>query len=204
MFESIVSSLCSCGPLAYSDNERAKQLLYVLDDYVWGMKITVLEEFADFSTLDTEKLFSKLKSHELSRKSRPNHDASLTSKALITSAHVGGHDVNPTNITVSSALKFVLSSLIAASDEQYESISDDEITLLARKFLILHKFHKERRRSPRGCFECGDITHFITDCLKRTKLDSSNKYDYTNQNNFSNKGDNKKKYRFGDLKKKKF
>jgi hypothetical protein len=23
-FESIVSSLCSCGPLAYSDNERAK------------------------------------------------------------------------------------------------------------------------------------------------------------------------------------
>jgi hypothetical protein len=27
-FESIVSSLRSCGPLTYSDNERAKQLLY--------------------------------------------------------------------------------------------------------------------------------------------------------------------------------
>jgi hypothetical protein len=39
-FESIVSSLCSCGPLAYSDNEHAKQLLYVLDDSTWGMKIT--------------------------------------------------------------------------------------------------------------------------------------------------------------------
>jgi hypothetical protein len=76
--------------------------------------------------------------------------------------------------------------------------------LLAREFHALHKFHTERRRSPRGCFECGDITHFITDCLKRTKLDSSNKYDYTNQNNFCNKGDNKKKYRFRDLKKKKF
>jgi hypothetical protein len=35
-FESIVSSLHSCGPLAYSDNERAKQLLYALDDSVWG------------------------------------------------------------------------------------------------------------------------------------------------------------------------
>jgi hypothetical protein len=35
-FESIVSSLCSCGPLAYSDNERAKQLLYALDDSIWG------------------------------------------------------------------------------------------------------------------------------------------------------------------------
>jgi hypothetical protein len=82
-FESIVSSLHSCGPLAYSDNERAKQLLYALDDSVWGMKITALEESANFATIDTEKLFSKLKSHELSRKGLPKHDASLTSKLLV-------------------------------------------------------------------------------------------------------------------------
>jgi hypothetical protein len=37
-FEFIVSSLCSCGPLAYSDNEHTKQLLYALDDSIWGMK----------------------------------------------------------------------------------------------------------------------------------------------------------------------
>jgi hypothetical protein len=115
-FESILSSLHSCGPLAYSDNEHAKQLLYVLDDHVWGMNITALEESTDFATLDTEKLFSKLKCHELSRKGRPNHDASLTSKALITSTRVGGHDANPTT-TVSSALEFTLSSLAVASDE---------------------------------------------------------------------------------------
>jgi hypothetical protein len=83
--------------------------LYALDDHVWGIKITALGEFADFATLDTEKLFSKLKSHELSMKSHPNHDASLSSKALITSARVGGHDANPTNTTVSSALEFALS-----------------------------------------------------------------------------------------------
>jgi hypothetical protein len=66
----------------------------------------------------------------------------------------------------------------------------------------LHRFRKERRRSPRGCFECGDATHFITDCPKRKKLDSSsNKYDYTKRNDYS-KGDDKKKYRFGDKKKK--
>jgi hypothetical protein len=70
-FELIVSSLCSCGPLAYCNNEHAKQLLYALDDSVWGMKIIALEESADFATLDTEKLFSKLKSHELSRKGHP-------------------------------------------------------------------------------------------------------------------------------------
>jgi hypothetical protein len=72
-----VSSLRSCDPLAYSDNERAKQLLYALDDHVWGMKSTALEESAEFAILDTEKLFNKLKSHELSRKGHPNHDASL-------------------------------------------------------------------------------------------------------------------------------
>jgi hypothetical protein len=91
--------------------------------------------------------------------------------------------------------------LVAASDKQYESIPDDEITLLVRKFHVLHKFRKERR-SPRGCFECSDTTHFIADCHKRKKLDSSsNKYDYTKKNDYG-KGNNKKKYRFGDKKKK--
>jgi hypothetical protein len=119
-------------------------------------------------------------------------------------AHVGGHDANPTNITVLSALEFVLSSLVVASNKQYERILKDKITLLARKFRALHKFHKERRRSPRGCFECDDTTHFIADCPKRKKLDSSyNKYDYTKRN-YYNKGDDKKKHRFGNNNKKKF
>jgi hypothetical protein len=153
-----VSSLCSCGPLDYSDNECDKQLFYSLDNSVLGMKITALEKSDNFSTLDTEKLFSKLKSHELSRKGHPNHDASHTNKIFINSVRIGGHDVNPTNTTVSSILEFSLSSLVITSDEQYESIPDDEIVLLARKFRALHKFHKERRRLSRGCFECGDTT----------------------------------------------
>jgi hypothetical protein len=91
-FESIVSNLRACGPLAYTNNERAKQLLYALDDHVWGIKIIALKESADFATLDTEKLFSKLKSHDLSRKCCPNHDASSTGKAFIASARVSGYD----------------------------------------------------------------------------------------------------------------
>jgi hypothetical protein len=95
-----------------------------------------------------------------------------------------------------------LSSLVAASDEQYKSISDDETVLLARKFHVLHKFYKERRRSLKGCFECGDTTHFIIDCPKRKKLESSsNKYDYTKRNDYS-KDNDKKKYRFRNKKKK--
>jgi hypothetical protein len=123
--------------------------------------------------------------------------------ALITGARVDGHVANLTNTTDSSALEFVLSSLCTTSDEQYESIPDDEIVLLARKFCTLHRFRKERRRSPKGCFKCGDTTHFITDCLKRKTFDSSNKYNYNNWNDSSNKGEGKKKYRFGDKKKKK-
>jgi hypothetical protein len=114
-FESIVCSLRSCGPHTYTDNEHAKQLLYALNDHVWGMKITALEKSVDFATLDTEKLFSKFISHELSRKGRPNYDASLSSKALITSARVGDHDANPTNTTISSSLEFALSYLAVSS-----------------------------------------------------------------------------------------
>jgi hypothetical protein len=112
------------------------------------MKITALEESNNFATLDTEKLFSNLKSHELSRKGHPNHDASFTNEALITSARIGDHDANPTN-TISPPFEFALTSLVAASDEQYESIPNDEIFFLARKFRAMHKFRKERRRSSR-------------------------------------------------------
>jgi hypothetical protein len=52
----------------------------------------------------------------------------------------------------------------------------------------LHRFRKERR-SPRACFERGDITHFITNCPK--------------QNDSSDKCNGKKKYCLGDKKKKK-
>jgi hypothetical protein len=94
-----------------------------------------------------------------------------------------------------------LPCLLWLSDEQYESIPDDEITMLARKLCALHKFHKERRRSSRGYFKCGDTTHFITDCSKRKKLDCSNKYKYNNKNRngCNNKGNDKKKYRFRDF-----
>jgi hypothetical protein len=90
--------------------------LYAFDDSMWGMKITALKESTDFATPDTEKLFSKLKSYELFKKSHPNHDASFTSKALITSDRVDGHEANPTN-TISPSLEFALSSLATASDE---------------------------------------------------------------------------------------
>jgi hypothetical protein len=68
------------------------------------MQIIALEEFADFATLNNEKLFTKLKSHELCRKGRPNHDASLTSKAFVTSWRTEEGDQRGMN---ESQLKFL-------------------------------------------------------------------------------------------------
>jgi hypothetical protein len=62
-----------------------------------------------------------------------------------------------------------------------------------------HKFRKGGRRSPRGSFE---YDYANQNCPKRKKLDSSNKYDYANRNYYI-KGDNNKKNRFRDKKKKK-
>jgi hypothetical protein len=53
-----------------------------------------------------------------------------------------------------------------------------------------------------GVASCS-ATPSTADCPKRKKLDSSNKYDYIKQNGYS-KGDDKKKHRFEDKKKKKF
>jgi hypothetical protein len=52
-----------------------------------------------------------------------------------------------------------------------------------------------------GCFECGDTTHFITDCPKSKKYDYSNMNDYSNKNDYNNKNVYKKKNCFVDKKK---
>ena len=38
----------------YTDNDRAKQLLYSLDENVLGVKVTPLQETIDFNTLNCE------------------------------------------------------------------------------------------------------------------------------------------------------
>jgi hypothetical protein len=148
-----------------------------------GNENNCLERICWFCYLRLGKLFRKLKSHELSHKGHPNDDLSFTSKALITSAHVGGHDANPTN-TISPSLEFVLYSFAIAFDEQYESIPDDEIALLVRKFREMHKFWKERRINSQN-----------------SNFSKRKKYDYSNKNDYNNKNDKRKKNCFRDKKK---
>jgi hypothetical protein len=198
-FESIVSSLRSCGPLAYSDNERAKQLFYALDDSVWGMKITALEESTDFATVDTKNLFSKLKSHELSRKGRPNHDASITSKAFVTSTRVGGHVANSSILLTHLlwSLPCLLWPQLLMSSTRASPMTRPPCWQESSALCI---GSARRGGDHRGAASSAATPpHFIADCPKQKKLiSSSNKYNYNNQKDSSDKGEGKKK------KKKKF
>ena len=84
-----------------------------------------------------------------------------------------------------------LSTFVAASDEQIETIPDDDLALLAQKFKRVYKYKKERRGGrSRGCFECGDVNHFIADCPKR-----KNKFDYSNKNDYNKSDYNKNDYK---------
>ncbi|GJN25601.1 hypothetical protein PR202_gb13448 [Eleusine coracana subsp. coracana] len=201
-FEVIVCNLRACGTLVYNDNHRAKQLLYLLDENVWGVKIAALEETADFNTFNCEQLYSKLKSHELSRKSRPNLAIPASSMALLSSSQKVSHSdasygTNPS--FDQSSLEFALSSLVAASDEQMECIPDEELSLLTRKFRKFYNNRKERRGGgSRTCFECGDPGHLIADCPKKMKkagYRDNNTEDFKQKKNrFYKKGKNSKKF----------
>ena len=35
-FDNIISNLCNCGAFAFIHNQLARQLLYSLDDTIWG------------------------------------------------------------------------------------------------------------------------------------------------------------------------
>ena len=55
-----------------------------------GVKITALEDSSDFATLTCEKLFSKLKTHEIAKKSRANTENPSSSSLALVSSSRGG------------------------------------------------------------------------------------------------------------------
>jgi hypothetical protein len=70
---------------------------------------------------------------------------------LITGARVGGHVANPANTTDSSALEFALSSLCAASDEQYESDGSSSKGDDKKKYRFGDKKKKFQKMMSRAC-----------------------------------------------------
>jgi hypothetical protein len=76
---------------------------------------------------------------------------------------------------------FGLSSSLTITEEQVESLRDEELTLVATRFT---RFHNNRKltawRSKDGCYNYGNLDHFVSSCPKKGKLEASS-HDHSDQ-----------------------
>ncbi|KAG8076990.1 hypothetical protein GUJ93_ZPchr0006g43193 [Zizania palustris] len=179
-FDAIVSNLRSNGTLAYNDHDRAIKLLYALDRSIWEVKISSIEESAGYDTLTCDELFSKLKSTEIAKASLAVHRNSLPQPLALVSSTSRGTAAEPsTSRTCVLADGFALSSLVSVTKEQVDTLDDDELALIARRFTRFHHERRDQRRSGfSGCFECGDTSHIKANCPKIKNRDESERPKY--------------------------
>lgn len=175
-FTTIVNNMrANNADMPYDDHQRALKLLYVLDRRVWEVKVQAIIESANYETLTVDELFSKLKSTEidLQTQARIKNPSAPTMALVLGNASSGSSLANPL------PLSRALSSLVSATEEQMDSLGDDEQALVISRFSRFHNNRLNRRRggNRQGCYGCGDPDHFVASCPKN-KGDSG-KYDYT-------------------------
>jgi ferredoxin len=165
-FQSIVNKMrANKAQLPYSDHERALKLLHALDRRVWEVKVSAIIESPNYETLTVDELFSKLKCIEIAHQTQAKiENPSAPTMALVSG---GGSASN------SSPAMFALSSLLSITEEQVESLGDEELALVASRFTWFHNNRMSRRRggSKDGCYNCGDLDHFVASCPKKGKSD---------------------------------
>jgi hypothetical protein len=94
------------------------------------VKVSAIIELPNYKTLTVDELFSKLKSTEIDHQSRAkieNPDA--PTMALLSRV---GSSSNP------SPSRFALSSLLSITEEQVESLGDEELALVSSRFMWFH------------------------------------------------------------------
>jgi hypothetical protein len=137
------------------------------------VKVTAIIESSEYQTLTVDELFSKLKSIEIDYQTQ----AKLKNPSALTMALVSGNSssslANPLQVS------FALSSLVSVTEEQMESLGDDELALIIIWFSRFHNNRLNRRCGggpKKGCYGCGDPDHFVAHCPKKNKH-SFDKYD---------------------------
>jgi hypothetical protein len=173
-FQTIINKMrANKAQLPYDDHERALRLLYALDRKVWDVKVTTIIESSGYETITVDELFSKLKSTEIDYLTQ----AKLKNPSAPTMALVLGN--GSSSLANSSHVSFALSSLVSVTEEQMESLGDDELALIISRFSQFHNNRLNRRRGggpKEGCYGCGDPDHFVAHCPKKNKH-SFDKYD---------------------------
>eukprot|EP00267_Zea_mays_P043388 XP_020395469.1 uncharacterized protein LOC103629069 [Zea mays] len=141
-------------------------LLHALDRRVWEVKVSAIIESPNYETLTVDELFSKLKSTEIDHQTRAKIENSGAPTMALVSG--GGSASNP------SPVLFALSSLLTITEDQVESLGDEELALVASRFTRFHNNRMSRRcgGSKDGCYNCGDPDHFVASCPKKGKLEA--------------------------------
>src|SRR6185437_11533407 len=86
-----------------------------------------------------------------------------------------------------------LASLPSVTDEQLETLGDDDLCLLISKFQRV--YHNRQRRKNHGCYHYGDPNHFIAECPKKSDGGQNNSFDYYRHRDRDEGGSNKERRR---------
>ena len=92
-----------------------------------------------------------------------------------------------------STLGFSLASLPSVTDEQLETLGDDDLCLLINKFQ--HVYHNRQRRKNPRCYHFSDPNRFIADYPKKSSGGQNNNLDYYRHCDRDEGGSNKERRR---------
>jgi hypothetical protein len=132
--------------LPYDEHEIALKVIHALDRRVWEVKILTIIKSPNYTTFTMVVLFSKLNSTKIDHQTRVKiENPSAPTMALVSR---GGSFCNP------SLAMFSLSSLLAITKEQVESLEDEELALVASWFTQFPSNRQNRWPSglKDGCF----------------------------------------------------
>jgi hypothetical protein len=133
-FPSIVNRMHAYkAQLPYDDHERALKLLHALDQRVWEVKVSMIIESPNYEILTVDELFNKLKSTKIYHETPTKIENPGAPTMVMVSR--GGSSFNP------SSAMFAISSLLTITEEQVESLGDEELALVANQFT---RFHNNR------------------------------------------------------------
>jgi hypothetical protein len=89
--------------------------------------------------------------------------------------------------------------LVSISDEEFNVLGEDDLTLLSRQLQRLYMNRKNARRSSGMCYRCGKHGNFIVECLKAMKIKAEHKHrprtDHKHHSRNDYKGKNKSERR---------
>jgi hypothetical protein len=172
-----VNKIRSLGSEDWNDNKVTRLFLraYQVKDKALARMI---RDRDDYELMKPHQLLAKLKQHEIA------DDAATKTASRVSNAMVSHEEGTGKGV----ALQANKEKMIEESSSEEESSSDEDVQHVAmfmKSFNKLLKGNKrfnksygdkgQRKGRRRGCYECGDLGHFIVDCPKK-KLEGKKEY----------------------------